>query len=308
MENIAIYDTVERIHAGFQNMLQDLWFGSNAPKYYKWPEHRQQKNCEYDSLQNRFGREEWLYLFLAHRITGSGASFESDHGYRNTILPMLVEENVRTLGEMQMHIRGHEGVMYTSIGNQIPAFPKPRMGYKTGGKVYFGQYSVPLVRAVWEFIDSINSTGRKANIREIVDFMCDWNRANGMKRFHFQYTAVAADLADYYSELVDETSHMYYGKNAQEAMDLFAEKPSKLSKPKYYDEVMEHAKVATGGHPKDLEDVMCDYIRYVENYIPDNKQKTYSHIDRAKIWNNSLITNHPKGRQKWMLNTEHWVW
>ena len=36
MENVKIYDTVERQHAGFQNMLQDLWFGSSAPKYYKW--------------------------------------------------------------------------------------------------------------------------------------------------------------------------------------------------------------------------------------------------------------------------------
>ena len=33
IENVTIYDTVERQHAGFQNMLQDLWFGSNAPKY-----------------------------------------------------------------------------------------------------------------------------------------------------------------------------------------------------------------------------------------------------------------------------------
>ena len=33
MEQITIYDTVERQHAGFQNMLQDLWFGTKAPKY-----------------------------------------------------------------------------------------------------------------------------------------------------------------------------------------------------------------------------------------------------------------------------------
>ena len=34
IENVTIYDTVERQHAGFQNMLQDLWFGSKAPKFY----------------------------------------------------------------------------------------------------------------------------------------------------------------------------------------------------------------------------------------------------------------------------------
>ena len=308
IENITIYDTVERRHAGFQNMLQDLWLGSSAPKYYKWEEDHQSRNRSYDNLHERFSMEEWVYLFLVHRITGSGASFEADHGYRNTILPLLVEKNIDHIGHMQTAIRFYPGVMYTSIGNQIPAFPKPRMGYKTGGKVFFGQYSVGLVRDLVKFVVDINSTGRKANIRECVDFLCEWNRSKGMKRFHFQYTALAADLADYYPDLVDESSHMYYGKNAKEAMDLFAVKEKKVTKNKFYDLVMEEAKARTGAFPKDLEDVMCDYIRYVENYIPDNKQKTYSNIDRKKIWNTSMIKNHPKGRQKWMLNTEKWVW
>ena len=93
IENITIYDTVERRHAGFQNMLQDLWLGSSAPKYYKWEEDHQSRNRSYDNLHERFSMEEWVYLFLVHRITGSGASFEADHGYRNTILPLLVEIN-----------------------------------------------------------------------------------------------------------------------------------------------------------------------------------------------------------------------
>lgn len=315
IENVTIYDTVERRHAGFQNMLQDLWLGSKAPKYYKWSNEHKLRNQSYDNLQEIFTMREWLFLFLTHRITGSGASFEEDHGYRNTILPKLAldynrssDPGVSSAGLMQTAIRYHEGVMYTSIGNQIPAFPKPTMGYKTGGKVYFGQYALPLVDDTIKFIEKINSSGRKANIRELVDFMCDWNKERGMKKFHFQYTAVAADLADYYPELVDEASHMYYGKNAQEAMDLFAEKPKNVNKAQFYDLVMEEAKKKTGGFPKDLEDVMCDYIRYVENYIPDNKQKTYSHLDRKKIWNTSIITDHPKGRQKWMIGTEHWKW
>ena len=306
IENVTIYDTVERRHAGFQNMLQDLWLGSKAPKYYKWDDEHKLRNKSYDNLRDKFGKKEWLFLFLAHRITGSGASFEADHGYRNTILPILATS--KDYGIMNFRIRMHEGAMYTSIGNQIPAFPKPAMGYKTGGKLYWGQYSVALVESTLNFIDTINSEGRKVKIREIVDFMCDWNKEKGMKRFHFQYTAVAADLADYYPELVDESSHMYYGKNAKEAMDLFAEKPKSVNKDGFYDLVMEKAQLETGGLPKDLEDVMCDYIRYVENYIPDNKQKTYSHLDRSKIWNTSLITDHPKGRQKWMLNTPDWKW
>ena len=148
----------------------------------------------------------------------------------------------------------------------------------------------------------------KVNIREIVDYMCEWNRERGMKRFHFQFTATAADLADYYPDMIDQWSHMYYGKNAKESMDMFAEKLGRYKKDLYYDYVMEAAVKDTGGAPRDLEDVMCDYIRYVENYIPQSKQKTYEHLDRTKIWNTSAIQDHPKGRQKWMMNTDHWIW
>ena len=306
IENVTIYDTVERKHAGFQNMIQDLWFADHAPKYYKWNEDHKKRNKSYRGLHEVWTRREWLFVFLTHRITGSGASFEVDHGYRNTILPELAK--LEKVEDMVEWIRNYDGVMYTSIGNQIPAFPKPRDQYKTGGKVYFGEYALQLVDDVWDFVDSINSTGRKALIREIVDFMCQWNRERGMKAFHFQYTATAADLADYYIDIVDEGSHMYYGKNAQEAMDLFATKTGRINKAQFYDVVMEEAKTHTGGFPKDLEDVMCDYIRYVENYIPDNREKTYAHLDRKKIWNNSIIENHPKGRQKWMVDTNEWKW
>ena len=91
-------------------------------------------------------------------------------------------------------------------------------------------------------------------------------------------------------------------------MDMFAEKLGRYKKDLYYDYVMEAAVRDTGGAPRDLEDVMCDYIRWVENYIPDNKQKTYEHLDRTAIWNTSSITNHPKGRQQWKIGTEHWIW
>lgn len=305
MEQIHIYDTVERQHAGFQNMLQDLWYAQGAPKFYKWDVEHQQRNYSYMKLHLQWDRVDWLFVFLLHRITGSGASFEADHGYRNTILPQIAE--LQNIDEMVMLIRDYESAMFTSIGNQIPMFPKPAQGYPKGGKLYMCEFMPQLARDTWKFISEINKH-RSANIREIVDFMCEWNRERGMKRFHFQFTAAAADLADYYPECVDDSSHMYYGKNAKESMDLMATKNGRYNKAQFYDYVMEAAARKTGGAPRDLEDVMCDYIRYVENHIPNSKQKTYSHLDRTKVWNSSSITDHPKGRQKWKLGTDQWEW
>lgn len=296
MEKVHIYDTIHRRHAGFQNMLQDLWFGSSAPKYFKWsPEHKE-RNDSYNENHGRWGDREWMFIFLTHRITGSGASFEHDHGYRNTILPELAK--LDSVDEMVDWITNYDGVMYTSIGNQIPAFPKPTPRFKTGGKYYFACYAKWLIEGVYKFLNKKQSS----TIREVVDFMCEWNRNAEIKAFHFQYTAFAADLADYMPELVKEGSHMYYGKNAKEAMNLFARKPrSRMTRDQFYDIVMDEAVAKTGGYPKDLEDVMCDYIRYVENYIPSNREGTYDGLDRTKVWNSSLITDHPKGRQKWQL-------
>jgi hypothetical protein len=301
MENITIYDTIERRYAGFSNMLQDVWLGTSTPKNYKLDQEKQEKNKHYNNLKNVWSRREWLYIFLFHRITGSGASFESDHGYRNTIVPEL--SKLSSIKEFVDFIKTYEKPMFTSIGNQIPAFPKPSLGYATGGKLWLCEYCPRLVDSIWFFVDDIvKNQNRKITIRELVDFMCDWNKQNGMRQFHFQFTATAADMADYYPELVEESSHMYYGKNAKEAMDLFAYPATKMKKDEFYDIVMERAVKDLSGYPKDLEDVMCDYIRYVENYIPDNKEKTYAYIDRTKIWNSSIIKNHPKGRQKWMIN------
>ncbi len=316
IENVTIYDTVERQHAGFQNMLQDLWFGSQAPKYYKWNIEHQLRNKSYDEQHKFWTRREWLWIFMFHRITGSGASFEADHGYRNTVIPQLAK--FQKISDMEDWIRSNDSIpMFTSIGNQIPMFPskhlwdklnKSGFQYKTPGKLWICECMADLVDDTWDYIDSVRSTGQRANIRGVVDFMCEWNRERGMKRFHFQFTATAADLADYYPLSVDPWSHMYYGKNAKESMDMFAEKIGRYKKDLYYDYVMEAAVRDTNGAPRDLEDVMCDYIRWIENYIPDSKQKTYEHLDRKIIWNTSKIQNHAKGRQRWKLNTQHWVW
>ena len=317
IEQVHIYDTVERQHAGFQNMLQDLWFGTQAPKYYKWNKEHKERNGSYNDQHNFWSRREWLWIFMFHRITGSGASFEADHGYRNTVIPYLAK--LETCEKMADWVRHNDDIpMFTSIGNQIPMFPSKHLWeslnksgheYKTPGKLWIAECMTQLVDDVWSWVDKIRYLEeRKVTIREVVDFMCEWNRDRGMKRFHFQFTATAADLADYFPDIVDPMSHMYYGKNAKESMDMFATKIGRYKKDLYYDYVMESAVKDTGGAPRDLEDVMCDYIRYVENYIPDSKQKTYEHLDRTTVWNSSSITNHPKGRQKWKLNTDQWEW
>ena len=87
MQYIDIYDCYTRNAAGFSNVLQDLKYRSDTPK-----RHHQLKNISLgqkhvdlvDSyITDKLDLKTWLFAYMSHRATGSGASFTRDHGYRN---------------------------------------------------------------------------------------------------------------------------------------------------------------------------------------------------------------------------------
>ena len=55
----------------------------------------------------------------------------------------------------------------------------------------------------------------------------------------------------------------------------------------------------TGSLPYNAEDVCCDFIRWIENYVRPGAD--YDHLDLDGLWNSSSIKDHPFGRQKAML-------
>lgn len=280
MDNITIYDTIHRRFAGFSNQLQQLWYGSENPKIH----HRV---SQYDDLRYRWDRTTWLYVFLVHRLTGSGASFQHDHGFRNTILPTFATK-CADVDHMTEVIRMWNVPMYTSIGNQIPAFPKPQDGYANGGKYYLCEFSPLMAR---DLMNWFSANGGNKGIREVVDWCLDWNTEHGCKRFKFVLTAFVMDIAEYMPDLVDPRSHANYGKNALESLDLqFTPQIGKPRNDAFYDAAMDFLCESVNGMPYDVEDVLCDSIRYWENYIP----KGYGHLTPEQIPNRSTITDHPK--------------
>jgi len=94
-----------------------------------------------------------------------------------------------------------------------------------------------------------------------------------MKRWAFVTTAFAMDIAEYMPQLVDPMSHANYGKNALEAMDLLFEREGER-KAEFYDAVMhrccQEMRRPNGepSQPMSMEDVLCDYIRYIRRYVP----------------------------------------
>jgi hypothetical protein len=295
---IPIYDTVRRRYAGFSNVLEQLRYGGSAPKY---PVNLAKGRPTYGftSPNRDYGftspnREMWLYICLVHRMTGSGASFEHDHGWRNTIVPQMA--TFRRLEEMAEFVRTHPGPSGTSIGNQFPAVSTTRelRGARNHLQLYLAD---DCPRFVKDMVSWFYTRGRAVTIKEAVTYALERHEAMGQKRFVFQLTAWAMDLAEYCPEWVNPRSDCLHGKNAQEALHLCFEKQpgAKMRRQEFYDRGTRVFCDVTGTWPMDVEDAApgCDLIRWVENYVP---KKGFSHIYEMNIYNSSTLI-YKKGRQ-----------
>ncbi len=275
MQEIDIYDCYTRNAAGFSNVLQDLKFCRRTPK-----RHHQIKNPALgqdhwdlvDSyITDSWDTKTWLYVYLAHRITGSGASFTRDHGYRNNIVHRFGNlRDIQDMKDLMVETKGAGKPLFTSIGNQPPS---PRKG------VTCLDFMVNELEPLLDrFMDWMPKEGRKRTHKEVVDYLNQHNVEQGHKRFNFVYAAFSYDLGDYHKDLVDDMSHGYFGNNAVRCMKL-------LSSGYDTDSFMDLLCERMGGAPRDNEDVMCDFVRFGQNYVP-RSDDTFDHIP-SSLSNNS---------------------
>jgi len=319
MHHIELYDVVERKYAGFSQIINDCFYGWTQDHPY-W-EHMQAGNVfpqreevakNWTGKRDKFGLEEWLYIFILHRVCGSAINYATKpSGYHNTILFNLHE--CETIEEMCEVIKYHPTPFYTSVGYQFPAFPKPpapkvnedvfvgmadftepEYVYKRGGDYFLCEFAPRMARDMANYLRQ----GGKKDLRELGEWMFQWNADNGLRAYRFQYAAVIADVCDWYPEFMNRESMFYYGTNAVECIGYLAdpiEGGGKKSEA-FLDAVMTKIYEDTGSLPYNAEDVACDFIRWIENYLRPGAD--YAHIDMDTLWNSSSITDHPFGRQK----------
>ena len=303
MKHVELYDVVERKYAGFSQIVNDIFYGwTDEHPYWKRMEAGLASEPRKIVATNWTGRkkvlnvEDWFYLFLVHRLTGSAINYaKKPSGYHNSILFHLHEcDNIEQMVEV---IKNHKNPYYTSVGYQIAAFPKPQGEYKRGGDYFLCEWVPQLARDVVRFLE----TGKdKKNFREIGDFMFAWNKERGFRAFKFQYAAFIADIADWFPEYVNKESPFYYGTNAIECLNYLAHKIKGVPQERFLDMITHKIYEDTGAYPYNSEDVTCDFIRYVENYVKPGND--YQHLDYDKLWNSCGIKDHPYGRQKAMLD------
>ena len=296
MKQVELYDTVERKYAGFSQVIHDAFSGlkPSHPYSHKLTEKRKLIAAGFDGKHKEFKLPEWLYVFIVHRVCGSGINYaHRPSGYHNTLIPDF--HDCSTIEDMVTAMKKRSASFYTSVGYQFPAFPKPADGYRRGGDYYLAEYAPRLARDLAEFLYK----GPKKDLREIGAFMLAWNVTNGLRQYHFQYAAVVADIADWYPSMCNPESHFYYGKNAIECISYLVPATKGSRSIASLDKVMDQIFADTGSLPYNAEDVCCDFIRWVENYIRPGKD--YDHLNLDEVWSSCAIKDHPFGRQKAML-------
>ena len=302
MKHVELYDVVERKYAGFSQIVNDVFYGfsEDHPYWDKMKDGLMTKQREiisnnWTGKRSVFGLKEWIYLFLFHRLTGSGINYSmKPSGYHNTLLfEMHQADNIPQLIDI---IKGATKPFYTSVGYQFPSFPKPQGNYKRGGDYFLCEFVPQLAEDVANFLEN----GDKKDLREVGDFMFKWNTDRGLRAFRFQYAAFIADIADWFPEFVNRESPFYYGTNAKECVSYLAKKSTKMQEEVFLDSVMMKIYDDTGSYPYNAEDVTCDSIRWIENYVKPGAD--YDHLDFDHVWNSSGIIDHPYGRQKAMLD------
>jgi hypothetical protein len=297
MKNVLLYDVVERRYAGFTQILLDVWYGRSKDHPYLLKAHdiRLPIMESFHGWRAKRSLPEILYLFMVHRLTGSGINYaKSPSGYHNTVIPELYKGE--TIVQMAKIIQNFKGTKYTSVGYQFPAFPKPEKNFTRGGDYFI---CTMLPKIINDFSTWLVKGGKK-DLREIGAWLFQRNAKLGLRAYKFQYAAFISDLADFYPEYVNPLSPFYYGSNAIECLNYMAEPGGKLRGEKLLDAIMDKAVADTGYAPYNVEDQMCDCIRWIENYIRPGSH--YDHLDRDAIWSTSKITDHPFGRQRAMLH------
>ena len=274
MQYIDIYDCYTRNAAGFSNVLQDLKYRSDTPK-----RHHQLKNISLgqkhvdlvDSyITDKWDLKTWLFAYMSHRATGSGASFTRDHGYRNNcVYRWGIMDSIDQMIADLKYRKENKIATFTSIGNQPPS---PRKGVSV-----IDYLTEELPSLLDRLIDWLHA-GQKKTHKEVVDYLNEYNIEQGHKRFNFVYAAFSYDLGDYHKDLVDDMSHGYFGNNAVRCMKI-------LSSGYTTDEFMDILCERMGGAPRDNEDVMCDFVRFGQNYVP-RSDDTFDHVP-STITNNS---------------------
>jgi len=281
--NVPIYDMGSRKYAAFCSFTEAVWKKQNDVKGNGQHFTHHQINNEFD----------WFMLFYLFRLCGSGinykpkqhglfASFEGTHGFGNFWIVNSILKNKFTHQQWLDDLKNTNKPFTDNKGYLLPQF-----SFKGNDsnhlKKFILEYSKDLVEHLYNFV----STSKK-DIYQVTDEGNKWLNARGFKRQNFVLTAFAADLSEYFPDMVNRFGLVYAGTNATKCIkEIFPKINKKVSEFEYINDVLQFQSQRYNLTPIDCEDSRnCDLVRYFQEY------QSKHHINKnqgKKMENNSIL-------------------
>ena len=253
--NVPIYDVINRRYAAFSSFTEAVWYKQKDPK-------GNGNIFKSNTVPHDYNFATLCYLF---RLCGSGINYVPSqdgniigtHGFGNF---WLVDSILNGYYRRDSWLN----LLPESKFCDVKGYLLPMI--KGGIRPFIMDHSYDLVDEIWNEINT-----HKYGIADIVDLGNHWLRSRGFKRQNFVLCAFAMDLAEYFPHLVSRDSDVLLGSNAVKCYKQIFEgrKNTKSEHNKALEELCE----MTGNLSEkySMEDVMCDFIRYYENYqSPDH--------------------------------------
>ena len=259
--NVPIYDVVNRKYAAFSSLLEALVHKEKDPK-----------GNGINFIKNNISKDHFIDLCYLFRLCGSGINYKpktdnepwGTHGFGNFWIVELLRNDISNVPEWKYFMPDDKFC-------DVKGYLLPMI--KGGLRNFIQNEYIYLVYHIKNFI----KTNNKVGIKQVVDEGNKYLLSKGFKRQNFVLTAFAMDLAEYFPEYVDRDSDVYVGSNAKKCLKLILPNMKQDDALRYLCEI-------TGNYskPYDMEDVACDFIRYINNF---------QSVDHIKMNNNITYTN-----------------
>jgi len=260
--HVPIYDMLDRKYAAFSSFPEALKHKEKDPKGngIRFKDHKV------------YSIEDQILLLYLFRLCGSGINYKPEsHGFGNF---WIVNSILNGRYKQEEWLEDLPDSSFSDSKGYL--LPMIHIGLRN----YILQYSRLLVSEIIHFI----SRGETKSIISVVDTGNKFLNRNDFKKQNFVLSAFAADLAEYYPNLVDRGSMIYAGTNARKCIKAI------FGKCKDSDAI-EFLSKRYNSVPYSIEDSrLCDPIRYFLEY-----QSKY-HIEKN---NGNIYKNNSILKTKW---------
>ena len=255
VNNVPIYDVIHRRYAAFSSFPEAIYRKDKDPK-----------GNGKRFIGASISKEDFLYMCYLFRLCGSGINYKSDHGFGNFWIVNSINQGYYRRDTWLKYMP--EKKFSDNKGYLLPMIPK-------GLRNFILEDSLEL----FDYIMGHAAIG-DMDLPEIVALGNDWLRTWGFKRQNFVLTAFAMDLIEY-TDLIKKDSDVLCGSNAKKCLKLIFDQP-RINE----NECLQILIDETGGYNNkyDMEDVACDFIRYINNFQSPDHIK----MNNGIVYENSL--------------------